>query len=319
MLVDIVTPVRNGYVYFRQLYESIRHHIPDEIIGKIIVIDDHSSEKILREYLQFLDKESLIKLVRNGMPLPSYYSGIPIPFLKSKGHGGSLNIGLKYVSSDYVFFIDPDCIVMKKDILHNALACFDLDPLILSVGQVTGGVTGVEVIGEEERRNPKLLTEYVRQRPQDYGFTNTVCMLAKMDSWNKHNLDNFRNEGWAHAAYIKSLFNNVFKTCNFDFFIDGYVIHLGKAILSSMKFKWMKFKKQKKSISPYGVSAEDEKYGFKKSGEYYSGYLELKIPSVDYYNYLTDKYINLPFDRIAPPVEASFFGPPEFGFSQTKM
>ena len=110
MPVDILVPVRDQYYMFRQLYESICMKIPGEDIGKIIVVDDHSSNRQLIRYLKYLSSKEKIHLVRNGIPLPSYYSRIPFSFLKSKGHGGSLNIGLKHVNTKYVFIIDPDCI-----------------------------------------------------------------------------------------------------------------------------------------------------------------------------------------------------------------
>jgi glycosyltransferase involved in cell wall biosynthesis len=293
MSVDILVPVRKGYVYFRQLYESICHKIPKEEIGNIIVVDDHSSDKLLITYTQYLQQNNFITLIRNGIPLPSYYSGIPLSFLKSKGHGGSRHIGLKHVTSDYVLMIDPDCIILRGDIIKNSLPCFDLDPQVMSVGQVVGTVKGVKVIGEEERKNPELNTAYVRKRPQDYGVTNAVCMLSKMDSWRLQNLDTFCNAGWAHATYLKSLFEKGFKTCNFDYFVNGYVIYLGKAILSKMRFKWMKYRR-KKHLSPYGMSVEDTSYSAKNSGETYAGYLELKIPNEEYKTCLDDTYLNLP-------------------------
>ena len=85
MKVDILIPVRNQYLLFRQLIESITHNIPDKEIGKIIVVDDHSNEKVLKRYEEYLARKGVIHLVRNGIPLPSYYSRIPISFLKSKG------------------------------------------------------------------------------------------------------------------------------------------------------------------------------------------------------------------------------------------
>ena len=93
MPVDILIPARNQYLLLRQLYESICHKIPGNEIGKIIVVDDHSSDKRQIYYLKYLSNKGMIHFVRNGITLPSYYSKIPLSFLKSKGHGGSLNIG----------------------------------------------------------------------------------------------------------------------------------------------------------------------------------------------------------------------------------
>ncbi len=305
MSVDILIPVRNQYILFRQLFESICMNIPDNEIGKIIVVDDHSSNKKLKLYLKYLAGNGMIHLVRNGMPLPSYYSRIPFSFLKSKGHGGSLNIGLEYVTADYVFIIDADSIILRKDILKDSLPCFDLDPEIMSVGQVVGGVRGIKIIGPEERENPEFKTEYVRKKPHQYGMINADCMLVRMSVWNEHNLAKFWNRGWAHMPFVRSIFEKGFKTCNFDFYTDGYIIHLGRATLKGMKLKNFRLRFFKNSTPPYGMSYEKLAYGSKKLGEYYAGYLELKIPSVEYDDQLEEKYGDLPFAQMAQPVRTS--------------
>jgi glycosyltransferase involved in cell wall biosynthesis len=311
MPIDIIVPVRDQYLLFRQLYESIRFRIPDREIGRIIVVDDHSSDKRLRGYTKYLDKKGLIKLIRNGMPLPSYYTGIPLSFLKSKGHGSSLNIGLRHVTTTYVFILDPDCIILRGDVLRNSLPCFNLDPRIVSIGQVVGGVRGVKVIGCEEREIPEHKTEYTRKKPHHYGFINACCMLASMDAWRKHNLTPFWNKGWAHMRFAKSIFEHGFKTCNFDFFLDGYVVHLGRALLKKMKIKHLRLRRAEDRSEPYGMSAEKTKYSAKHQGEFYGGYFELKIQSDEYDRLLEDKYGNLAFDETAPPFDVSIFGTPE--------
>jgi glycosyltransferase involved in cell wall biosynthesis len=310
MPVDILIPVRNQYLHFRQLYESIRHLIADNEIGQIIVVDDHSLDRTLRAYTQYLHNRGLITLIRNGIPLPSYYTGIPVPFLKSKGHGTSLNIGLKHVKTDHVFILDPDSIILRGDILKNSVHCFDLDPLIMAVGQVVGQVRGIEVIGSEERKKARLTTEYIQKHSEQYGFTNACCMLVRMSAWNEHGLSLFWDRGWAHMPFVRSIFQNGFETCNFDFFIDGYVIHLGWAELKNMRFKYLRFKRYKEGLPSYGHSLESNKYANKERGEVYSGYFELKIPSTEYDAYLEKTYMHLPFEESAPPVDLSFFGPP---------
>ncbi|MCK5568802.1 MAG: glycosyltransferase, partial [Spirochaetes bacterium] len=102
MSVDILIPVRNQYLLIRQLFESICLKIPNKEIGKIIIVDDHSSDRRQINYLKYLFEKGKIHFVRNGIPLPSHYSKIPLSFLKSKGHGGSLNLGLEYVTAEYV-------------------------------------------------------------------------------------------------------------------------------------------------------------------------------------------------------------------------
>jgi glycosyltransferase involved in cell wall biosynthesis len=310
MKIDILITVRDDYLLFRQLYESIRYNIPDDEIEKIIVVDDHSSNRRLIEYEKHLSKDGGIHLVRNGIPLPSYYSRIPIPFLKSKGHGGSLNIGLKHVTTDYVFVIDPDSIILRKGVLKNSLPCFDLDPAVMSVGQVVGGIRGIRVIGPKDRENPELRTVYIRKKSHQYGMTNAACMLVRMEAWKKHGISKFWNRGWAHMPFVRSLFEKGFKTCNFDFYIDGYVVHLGGATLKNMKFKNFRFRNFSDGKPPYGMSYERPVYGEKDRGENYAGYLELTIPSVEYDALLEKKYGDLPYGEMAPPVDPVLFGPP---------
>lgn len=310
MPVDILIPVRNQYLLIRQLFESICLKIPNKEIGKIIIVDDHSSDRRQINYLKYLFEKGKIHFVRNGIPLPSHYSKIPLSFLKSKGHGGSLNIGLEYVTAEYVFIIDPDCIILRKDILKNSLPCFDQDPKIMSVGQVVGGVRGIKVIGQKERENPETKTEYVRKKPHHYGMTNASCMLVRMEAWKNHGISKFWNGGWAHMPFGKSIFGKEFKTCNFNFYTDEYLIHLGRATMKNMKFKYLRFRTFKDGTPPYGMSYEQPHYGRKELGENYIGYLELKVPSEEYDRLLEEKYGDLPFDQMAQPVDPRLFGPP---------
>jgi glycosyltransferase involved in cell wall biosynthesis len=310
MTVDILIPVRDNYLLFRQLYESIRLRLSDEDISQIIVVVDHSPDKRLRLYTKYFAENGMIKLVGNGFPLPSYYSGLPVKFLKSKGHGGSLNRGLEQVNTDIVFILDPDCIILRSDVLNNSLPCFELDPDIVSVGQVVGGIRGVKVIGAKERENPEIKTEYYYKKPHQYGTTNASCMLVRMDAWRKYGLAKFWNKGWAHMPFVSSIFAKNYKTCNFDFYINGYVIHLGRGTLKNIRFKHFHIRSFKNGSPTYGMSYEKQKYGAKNLGENYPGYLELKIPSAEYDDLLEKKYGQLPFGEMAPAVDASLFGPP---------
>ena len=215
------------------------------------------------------------------------------------------------MTADFVFILDPDCIILRKDVLKNSMPCFDLDPDVMSVGQVVGGISGIKVIGREERENPEVKTAYFYKKPYHYGITNASCMLVRMDAWRKHGLAPFWNGGWAHMQFGKSIFKKNFKTCNFDFYLDGYVVHLGRSTLKNMKFKNFRFRSFKNGTPPYGMSREQPVYGTKELGEHYIGYLELKIPSFEYDTLLENKYGSLAFDKIATPVDLSIFGPPD--------
>lgn len=140
-------------------------------------------------------------------------------------------------------------------------------------------------------------------------MTNASCMFVRMDAWSKYGVSALWNGGWASIPFGKSIARKGLKTCNFDFYIDKYVIHLGRATLKGMKLKNFRIKFGAK-VPAYGMSYEKSSYGRKELGENYIGFLELKIPSAEYDSILKNKYGDLPFNQMTPPIDPQIFGEP---------
>lgn len=95
-LISIITPIKNGSRLFKSTYESV---INQEYTNfEWIIVDDGSNSTEL-DKINFIIKDSRIKFVRKNI---------------NNGPGGARNIGLSYVSGDYVTFIDSDDLWDKK-------------------------------------------------------------------------------------------------------------------------------------------------------------------------------------------------------------
>ena len=92
MKVDIVIPVYNKSNYVIECLESVRRQTVPGI--NTIIVDDGSTDdsgKVINDYL-----------LKYPNFKATYYNKM------NGGLGSARNYGLKYVKSEYVFFLDPD-------------------------------------------------------------------------------------------------------------------------------------------------------------------------------------------------------------------
>ena len=89
-LISIVTPIKNGSKLFKTTYESVVNQQYKNF--EWIIVDDGSNSTELDEIKRII-KDSRIKLICSNI---------------NNGPGGARNIGLSYISGDYVTFIDSD-------------------------------------------------------------------------------------------------------------------------------------------------------------------------------------------------------------------
>jgi len=80
-------------------------------LNEIIIIDDNSQD-FTKEIVKELSKISKIKIFYRKNK-------------KRVGSGKSRNIGVKFTKNDLIFFLDDDCILLKKDILEKANYAFN--------------------------------------------------------------------------------------------------------------------------------------------------------------------------------------------------
>ena len=104
-LVSIIVPVYNVSKYIEQCLNSLTNQTMKEI--EIIVVDDCGTDDSIIKAQKIADKDNRIKIIHNKA---------------NQGLGESRNIGLKYVKTEYVAFLDSDDWVAEDFIekLYNA-------------------------------------------------------------------------------------------------------------------------------------------------------------------------------------------------------
>ncbi|HDR1538683.1 TPA: glycosyltransferase family 2 protein, partial [Pasteurella multocida] len=85
---------------------------------EIIVVNDGSSDSTLSKLHSLSEKDSRIKIINNS---------------KNLGFISSLNIGIEYVSGDYVARTDADDIT-KPDWIEKILGCLEKEKHIIAMG-----------------------------------------------------------------------------------------------------------------------------------------------------------------------------------------
>ena len=90
-LISIIVPVYNVSDYIEQCLESLINQTMREI--EIIIVDDCGTDDSIIKAEKFAKKDKRIRIVYNKT---------------NQGLGQTRNIGLKYVRSDYVAFLDSD-------------------------------------------------------------------------------------------------------------------------------------------------------------------------------------------------------------------
>ncbi len=280
----LLCPVYNSYLIFRANIESLLANVNKY---NLLIVDDCSNDKKLLEYLEYLSQFPNIRIIKTGEPADcphhnSYGRNILPPNKKrlSKGQGISINIGIEQVETEFVFIFDSDTLFLprSKSLIASMEKCMDLEDKIMAVGQLCGKIDGTKIIHDK--------------RP-GIGAVNACAMMSRMSGWNKHGLQLLHNGGWCHEPYSRSIFTEGFKTCNFNVYKDGYLIHLGAGLLRTERpedyagnfaFTQDKFRK-------YGTLNPD---GSIK--DYYAGYYCIPFTTANFIKLLVDTYAELDFD-----------------------
>jgi len=262
MRTTILYVVHNNYLIFRASIESLLAHVAREHYAKLLIVDDCSSDKSLLGFMDRLVSDfDFVEVIHTGEPADiSYYNtagrGGRRACAKgdgqrgdrqkgdrrslgnrkiSKGHGESVNMGLARVETEFVFIVDSDILFMEKsrDMIPGMESCMDMDPTIMNVGALVNSIDGIKVFDapvniRDLGDNTTLQWENIASRG---GWPSFNGGLSRVSGWREHGLPLLNNGGWIHVDYAPAMFSCGFKTCNFNVFRDGYLIHLGYATL----------------------------------------------------------------------------------------
>ncbi len=108
MLISVIIPFYNVEDYLSECMDSILKQSYENL--EIICINNNSTDNSLNIIESYAQKDNRIKIINNK---------------KNYGIGYSRNIGLKYATGDYIFFIDADDMILEdtlKKLLENAIS-----------------------------------------------------------------------------------------------------------------------------------------------------------------------------------------------------
>jgi GT2 family glycosyltransferase len=103
--VDIVIPVHNAFAFLERCVHSI-FCADTDLIGKIIISDDHSDEGDVQEVLKKYHKKN--KIIFTKPPKRSYFSG-------------NVNHGFQFVTEKYFLMLSTDTRVISYDWLKTII------------------------------------------------------------------------------------------------------------------------------------------------------------------------------------------------------
>lgn len=106
--ISVIIPVYNEEEYLNECIDSVINQSYENL--EIISINDKSTDNSLKILEDYAQKDSRITLINNP---------------KNKGLGFSRNVGLKYATGDYIFFIDSDDSILENTLellLKNAIS-----------------------------------------------------------------------------------------------------------------------------------------------------------------------------------------------------
>lgn len=206
-LVGIVVANFNTRRLIAQLIFSVYRLLERNEFAQIVV-DDNASTDGSRELLDALDDAQLIHLIRNRSQCY---------------HGPALTQGISWLACrqrtlaaderlDYVWLIDSDVIVLRRDTVRDALRVFEQSDAA-TVGQKTGDPADNELL----KHNPELLNP-------------CSLMLDPARIW-QDPIPPFLEDGAPSTALQVAADAQGLRLVEFPFMERGYLLHLGRGSL----------------------------------------------------------------------------------------
>lgn len=322
MRFSIITSVYNEYEILRQLIESILQNVNKATYKDIIIFDDYSYNKKLREYLLYLDKTyDFIKIIiHDESRLNPYdfgneevrqkeghlYSNLDKP---SCGPVCSMRHASKLVNTDFYLAVDTDIIFRSHfGSLFNKMAkLFDDQPTVAMMGQCMGYKKDLHI-------HPDPAEWYLKD-PIKYGAPSPMANAVRNSIFDDPHIVRYATSddstafyGWNHTLVLRSLFyediwdgkikRKKYYTMNFPLFTDGYLVHIGGGTVN--------FHRYKRRSRKFGFVLDgDPGYGGTKYNDDYSGKVKIKMSHNEYVSYLKKTY-KKPFEQIQKIPETMF-------------
>ncbi|MDJ0689405.1 MAG: glycosyltransferase [Xenococcaceae cyanobacterium MO_188.B32] len=214
MEIDIVLPIYNQIIYFRECVYSILDNVSGILI-RLYIIDDCSDRVTQHTLENFKQNYPQIILHRNSRNLG---------FLKSS------NFGISLGNSPYVVLINSDVIV-TPNWLSRLIQCAESDPRIAAVNPLTNYASNINIPiapGANFYGMDSLLAQNLSPQYPDVVTGVGFCMLLRRSALEKVGLfDEIYDRGYCEDSDLcMQLTTNGYRTVVAD---NVYVYHQGRA------------------------------------------------------------------------------------------
>ncbi len=160
--------------------------------------------------------------------------------------------------------------------------CMDMDEAIMNVSALFHSIDGIKVFDKPFYLGTKYGGTAMRG-----AWPGIHRGLTRMSGWREHNLPLLQNGGWIHCKYSEALFARGFKTCNFNVFKDGYLVHLGYATVREGKGQICR--------AFYFSQDADKTWPNSMDRGWWYGYHKIPYTTEQFLKILEDAYENLDF------------------------
>jgi glycosyltransferase involved in cell wall biosynthesis len=299
----------NDYYLTRQIVESILHHVDPKSYKEILILDDYSDPKgRLRQYEEYLKTVDKIRVINfdEHRRMSYYMDGVAHQFENEKsnlGHGRGMNLGIKESTTEFIFYLDIDCIFLSKskNMLFEMAEHFDKNPKVLGMGQLFG------IDGERGKIVDKYFEFFMPQKHRNAlagGFVGPSAGAFRVSTWRNNLISPFREckLGYLFNWVSRDILDHGYQTLSYPYFTDLQILHLGKGVVRTQVGKmngnpndWFVFCKEFHTI-------HGSRYGEKNLGGHHYGRGFVNMTSEEYYRYLEQKF-GIPFDQRQPPLD----------------
>jgi len=114
--LSVIIPVKNSNNHLRNLLESIKTYVPQDLNFETIIVDDGSDEDLA--------------------PLCAEFGAKRLALPRSQGPANARNVGAKAAQADQLFFLDAD-VLYAPGLFERARKEFDADPELMALSFIS--------------------------------------------------------------------------------------------------------------------------------------------------------------------------------------
>lgn len=303
--------IYNDYELLRDFVESALNNLDPQSWESILILDDYSKTNTkLREYENYLEQDDRFNIISfsEHRLMRHYMAGSDSVDNEEKnlGHGAGFNMGISKVGTEFMLYLDVDCIFLRKskEMLNEMSEMFDKHPDVMAAGQLFG-VNGRAIY---EGRF-KFFHGPADRDSTAGGFLGPSSGAFRMSGWNEKELPLLSTDRLPNllTRFSSEVFLSGFKIGSYPWFTEMRILHLGRGIVRRYSEEqrgipepdWFVFCKDFHGQHGPRFGLEDL-----RSNHYGRGFINMT--SREYRNYLKERG-EKPFEEINPAIDEGAF------------